>query len=238
VTARHPHPETPVFDRIRQLRELLAALKQLASAVTPAAQKEIAAALQALLARDYARALHHISLALAAALANAPDMDDLPPPDDTVLEAPDMPLEIPDEGALAAELAEPEPQEGDNPLQDEMSEPSPLLTGEMANIDPDLAFDFDAVFQDAAPAAPKLDRSALAAALASAPHLEELHQEDAVTADSGEAVTPEQVDTKLDLARVYIDMGDEEGAREILVEVMAEGTDEQRNTALKLMEKL
>lgn len=69
MTARHPHPETPVFDRIRQLRELLAALKQLASAVTPAAQKEIAAALQALLARDYARALHHISLALAAALA-------------------------------------------------------------------------------------------------------------------------------------------------------------------------
>ena len=33
-------------------------------------------------------------------------------------------------------------------------------------------------------------------------------------------------------------MGDEEGAREILVEVMAEGTDEQRDTALKLMEKL
>jgi pilus assembly protein FimV len=176
--------------------------------------------------------------ALAAALANAPDMDDLPPPDDTVLEAPDMPLEIPDEGVLAAELAEPELPEGDNPLKDEMSEPSPLLTGDMANIDPDLAFDFDAVFQDAAPAAPKLDRSALAAALASAPDLEELHQEDAVTADSGEAVTPEQVDTKLDLARVYIDMGDEEGAREILVEVMAEGTDEQRNTALKLMEKL
>ncbi len=176
--------------------------------------------------------------ALAVALANAPDMDDLPPPDDTVLEAPDMPLEIPDEGVLAAELAEPELPEGDNPLKDEMSEPSPLLTGDMANIDPDLAFDFDAVFQDAAPAAPKLDRSALAAALASAPDLEELHQEDAVTADSGEAVTPEQVDTKLDLARVYIDMGDEEGAREILVEVMAEGTDEQRDTALKLMEKL
>lgn len=176
--------------------------------------------------------------ALAAALANAPDMDDLPPPDDTVLEASDMPLEIPDEGALAAELAEPEPQEGDNPLQDEMSEPSPLLTGDMANIDPDLAFDFDAVFQDAAPAAPKLDRSALAAALASAPDLEDLHEEETAAADNGEAVTPEQVETKLDLARVYIDMGDEEGAREILVEVMAEGTDEQRDTALKLMEKL
>ena len=58
--------------------------------------------------------------ALAAALANAPDMDDLPPPDDTVLEAPDMPLEIPDEGVLAAELAEPELPEGDNPLKDEM----------------------------------------------------------------------------------------------------------------------
>lgn len=172
--------------------------------------------------------------ALAAALASAPDMDDLPPPDDTVLEAPDMLLEIPDEGALAAELAEPE----DDPLKDEMSEPSPLLTGDMANIDPDLAFDFDAVFQDAAPTTPKLDRGALAAALASAPDMDELPDAQETAAETGEAVTPEQVDTKLDLARVYVDMGDEEGAREILAEVLAEGTDTQRDTALKLLEKI
>ncbi|MFB1001881.1 MAG: FimV/HubP family polar landmark protein, partial [Pseudomonadales bacterium] len=48
-----------------------------------------------------------------------------------------------------------------------------------------------------------------------------------------EAVEParenDEVGTKLDLARAYIDMGDLEGAREILDEVMSEGSDEQRD---------
>ena len=44
--------------------------------------------------------------------------------------------------------------------------------------------------------------------------------------------------TKLDLARAYIDMGDSEGARDILSEVMNEGNDGQQQEAKELMEKL
>lgn len=176
--------------------------------------------------------------ALAAALEDAPSMDDLPPPDDTVLEAADMPLEMPDDGALAAELAEPidENAADDNPLKDEMSEPAPPPAMPLSA--PDLAFDFDAVFQDAIPTmTPSFDRGALAAALADAPSMEDLPDEE-LPHDDGPIVTPEQVDTKLDLAKVYIDMGDQDGAREILAEVLSEGTDAQRDAAMSLLEKL
>ena len=44
--------------------------------------------------------------------------------------------------------------------------------------------------------------------------------------------------TKLDLARAYIDMGDEDGAREILTEVLQEGSSEQQQTANELLAKL
>ncbi len=44
--------------------------------------------------------------------------------------------------------------------------------------------------------------------------------------------------TKLDLARAYIDMGDSEGARDILDEVIAEGSDGQQQEARELIAKL
>lgn len=44
--------------------------------------------------------------------------------------------------------------------------------------------------------------------------------------------------SKLDLARAYIDMGDIEGAKEILAEVIDEGRDDQREDARKLLERL
>jgi pilus assembly protein FimV len=44
--------------------------------------------------------------------------------------------------------------------------------------------------------------------------------------------------TKLDLARAYIDMGDEDGAREILSEVLQEGSNEQQQAANALLAKL
>jgi pilus assembly protein FimV len=48
----------------------------------------------------------------------------------------------------------------------------------------------------------------------------------------------DEVSTKLDLARAYLDMGDHEGTRGILEEVLAEGNDEQKQEAQELMEKL
>lgn len=44
-----------------------------------------------------------------------------------------------------------------------------------------------------------------------------------------------EVNTKLDLARAYIEMGDKEGAREILEEVLKEGSGQQIEDAQKLM---
>lgn len=44
--------------------------------------------------------------------------------------------------------------------------------------------------------------------------------------------------TKLDLARAYIDMGDSEGAREILEEVIKEGTEAQADDARQLIDRL
>lgn len=44
--------------------------------------------------------------------------------------------------------------------------------------------------------------------------------------------------TKLDLARAYIDMGDTEGARDILDEVISEGSDGQQQEARELIAKL
>lgn len=51
-------------------------------------------------------------------------------------------------------------------------------------------------------------------------------------ADADEAAT------KLDLARAYIDMGDTEGARDILAEVVHEGNEEQRKDAAELLGRI
>jgi len=48
----------------------------------------------------------------------------------------------------------------------------------------------------------------------------------------------QEVSTKLDLARAYIDMGDMEGARDILQEVLKEGVTEQQEEARKLLAEL
>jgi pilus assembly protein FimV len=48
----------------------------------------------------------------------------------------------------------------------------------------------------------------------------------------------DEISTKLDLARAYLDMGDHEGTRSILEEVIAEGNDEQKEEAKELMSKL
>jgi pilus assembly protein FimV len=51
-------------------------------------------------------------------------------------------------------------------------------------------------------------------------------------ADADEAAT------KLDLARAYIDMGDSEGARDILAEVAHEGNEQQRQEAVDLLSRI
>jgi len=53
-----------------------------------------------------------------------------------------------------------------------------------------------------------------------------------------EPVTLSEVGTKLDLARAYMDMGDPDGARSILQEVLSEGSASQKQEAQRLIETL
>lgn len=65
-----------------------------------------------------------------------------------------------------------------------------------------------------------------------APHAD-THEEE----DFGE-LHDDPIDTKLDLARAYLDMGDPEGARAMLEEVLHEGTQMQKDVAKTLMAKI
>ncbi len=55
---------------------------------------------------------------------------------------------------------------------------------------------------------------------------------------SDEFLGDDAVATKLDLARAYLDMGDSDGAKSMLDEVMAEGNDKQKDEARKLLTEI
>ncbi|HVI55197.1 MAG TPA: FimV/HubP family polar landmark protein [Luteibacter sp.] len=59
--------------------------------------------------------------------------------------------------------------------------------------------------------------------------------EEPIADHSPESFSDDPVDTKLDLARAYLDMGDAEGARLMLDEVMSEGTQMQKDTAKRIL---
>jgi pilus assembly protein FimV len=63
------------------------------------------------------------------------------------------------------------------------------------------------------------------------------HHVDDHGSDPGE-FNDDPVDTKLDLARAYLDMGDADGARAMLSEVMKEGSQMQRDVAKRLLDSL
>ncbi len=77
-------------------------------------------------------------------------------------------------------------------------------------------------------------------------HMEPMHAQPAlVESASAEAAPAEDffagedaIGTKLDLAKAYLDMGDPEGARSMLDEVLAEGNDAQKIEARKLLAEI
>ncbi|MCK0511071.1 FimV/HubP family polar landmark protein [Aromatoleum buckelii] len=103
----------------------------------------------------------------------------------------------------------------------------------------DFDFDFDDATPESSPVVPALDPSSIT--------LEESgHDEGGIAAplpeipaDSAlsDEVT-EEVDTKLELARAYEEMGDKEGARELIEEVLREGSLAQREAGKRLLEQL
>jgi pilus assembly protein FimV len=60
--------------------------------------------------------------------------------------------------------------------------------------------------------------------------------EEPVDTAGPESFSDDPVDTKLDLARAYLDMGDAEGARLMLDEVISEGTQMQKDTARRILD--
>ena len=120
----------------------------------------------------------------------------------------DLELETPAEEILAApEVAAESAMEA--PLEFEPSvdfEPAEIVAPEVV---------------EAVPAAPELEIEAV--------------PEPAPAAGGIDPELREEVNTKLDLAKAYLEMGDREGAREILQEVMNEGDTDQKAEAGKLL---
>jgi pilus assembly protein FimV len=65
----------------------------------------------------------------------------------------------------------------------------------------------------------------------------DLNQEEGSLAE-GLLDSSDEIGTKLDLARAYMDMGDPDGARGILKEVLEEGNDDQKVEAENLISRL
>ncbi len=92
-----------------------------------------------------------------------------------------------------------------------------------------------------------LDEAPKAAPAPAAPKYEDVRTQQMPSLDLGKSSPPpaepmrdflagdDAVGTKLDLARAYLDMGDPEGARSMLQEVLAEGNDGQKSEAKKLL---
>lgn len=133
---------------------------------------------------------------------------------------------------------------------------SELPAAEEADNDFDLSADFDLALNDELPAEPSSDSFAAQLDEVSA-ELDQLsgdlEQPDDLAMPATSALSDSGMDgdddfdflsgtdetaTKLDLARAYIDMGDTEGARDILDEVIAEGNDGQQQEARELIAKL
>ncbi len=167
----------------------------------------------------------------------------------------DVAFDLPVEAALSTQEspAETEPGAGEFPAlgpaqkfdsEDAAANVEEIVFETPATAEGGLDFDFDLDMGAEAP--PEEPRQEVAKAL---PDLDlagiSLDMGKSTQADS--AVTEEitlfgpessDVDTKLDLVTAYMDMGDAEGARELLEEVLQEGGPQQRARAQKLLETL
>jgi pilus assembly protein FimV len=116
------------------------------------------------------------------------------------------------------EIEKLEPEREPEPFDFSLEEPA-APKAETFNV-PDVRKAADDLFRTAEFEAPKLDLEPPAPAPA---------------AEQGFYDGEDAVGTKLDLARAYLDMGDPEGARSMLQEVIAEGSDAQKQEAKRLL---
>mgnify|MGYP006190995171 CR=1 FL=1 len=142
------------------------------------------------------------------------------------------------------------------PVKNELPAAAPEPAADEADNGFDLSADFDLALNDELPAQPSSDSFAaqLDEVNAELDQLAgDLDQPDDLGMPASSGLSDSGMDgdddfdflsgtdetaTKLDLARAYIDMGDTEGARDILDEVIAEGNDGQQQEARELIAKL
>lgn len=139
----------------------------------------------------------------------------------------------------------------------ELADLSLELPEDTAAADLELPADFDLSLAEEPQAQPELEADSFAAQLDEvSAELDQLAgslgqpEEDLLPSEGSQASYLEGEDdfdflsgtdetaTKLDLARAYIDMGDAEGARDILDEVIAEGSEAQQQEAREMISKL
>jgi len=117
--------------------------------------------------------------------------------------------------------------------------PEPTPDKDMSTDLPDIDMDFDSGQEEPAQDEYEATQFMLRDVPDSAP--EESESDDhGRTLMLGGGLTGEvdEIQTKLDLAQAYIDMGDNDGAKGILDEVIAEGNDAQKQAAMGLIDKL
>lgn len=190
--------------------------------------------------------LSAFDLDLPAPKAPAEEVVELSAPAEDVasFDLPEVPVEaVPPaqtpttETALIADTPEETPVEEivfETPAQEDASktEEAPLDF----NFSLDVASE-EATPEPATPAAPipDLDLSGISLDI-SEPASSAFDNAEEITLSAGEESA--DVDTKLDLVTAYMDMGDTEGARELLDEVMQEGGPKQRERAQKMLDSL
>ena len=167
--------------------------------------------------------------------------------------APGHPL-FAEAGADATTMREPAPHHIDLDSYSNPPAPEPVAPAKSPAAQPSKVSEYHFDF-DLTPHHPEaLSR---AAAPASAPAVKEVEEEEPLSTwkfdepldephtqtthtdhDNFGELHDDPVDTKLDLARAYLDMGDPDGARAMLEEVMHEGSQMQKEVAKQLLEKI
>lgn len=199
-------------------------------AAPAAAADEIAPLAEAQAAQEMDFDLGDFNLDLPA--ADAPNAEAPAAQDDGILSL-DIPLDLPSEPTPAPAAASPLDLGSDDFKVPDLT--LPATDTALAELDtPDLASGLDFNFDDApATADAPLDLDGVSLDLDIAPEA----ASGADVVDFG-AELDDPVTTKIDLARAYIDMGDKEGAREILQEALTEGSPDQKSTAESLLAQL
>ena len=178
---------------------------------------------------------------------------------DIDIDEPEVAAPSSDDGALDFDLSldDGAPATNSLKLDDDLAEFSLDLDGEAEPevelalpADEEMSTDFDLSFAEDAPeldaaSAPELieEPSELAAEaevdLGAPDEVPAIAEADDAADDDFDFLSgTDETATKLDLARAYIDMGDAEGARDILDEVIAEGSDAQQQEARELIAQL